>query len=77
MQSPKNKKVYIPAIVVLVAILAVAISPISTAVAQESSGEESSGHSSDDKTYDGKEGKSCADKKKDRSESTKTSGNQA
>lgn len=70
MQSPKNKLVYIPAILALIALVAVAISPIST-VAQESS--EDSEHGSDDKAYDGKE-KSCGDKKKDRSESTKTSG---
>ena len=76
MQTPKNKKIYIPAIVVLIAILAVAISPISTAVAQESSEEQSPDHSSDEKTYDGKEGKSCADKKKDRAETTSSSDEQ-
>jgi len=55
------------------AILSVAISPISTAVAQESSEEQSPDQNSDEKTYDGKEGKSCADKKKDRAETTSTS----
>lgn len=77
MQSPKNKKIYIPAIVVLFAILAVAVSPISIAVAQESSEAQDSDHTSDEKTYDGKEGKSCAEKKKERSESTSTSGEHA
>lgn len=77
MQNPTNKKIYIPAIVVLAAILAVAISPISTAIAQESSEEPSSDYNSDDKKHDGKEGKSCAEKKKDRSETTPTSGENA
>jgi hypothetical protein len=76
MQIPKNKKLYIPTIVVLIAIVAVAISPISTAVAQESEGD-SSDHNPDEKSYEGKDGKSCADKKKDRSERTETSGEQA
>jgi hypothetical protein len=76
MQSPKNKLVYIPAILALIALVAVAISPISTAIAQESSGD-SSENGTDDKAYDGQEGKSCADKKKDRSESTETSGEHA
>ena len=72
----KNKTTYIPAIIVLIAILAVATSPISTAAAQESPEEQAPNPSSDEKTYDGKEGKSCADKKKDRSETTSTSDEQ-
>ncbi len=72
-----NKTIHISAIVVLIAILAVAVSPISTAVAQESSEEQSPDHSSDEKTYDGKEGKSCPEKKKDISKTTSTSDEQA
>ena len=72
----KNKTTYIPAIIVLIAILAVATSPVSTAAAQESPEEHAPEYSSDEKTYDGKEGKSCADKKKDRAENTSTSDEQ-
>ena len=71
-----NKKIYIPAIVAFIAILAVAIATISTALAQESPEEQATDQSPDEKTYDGKEGKSCADKKKDRLETTSTSDEQ-
>ena len=71
MQIPKKS---IPAIVVLLAIVAMAISPMSTAFAQESDETgDSSQHSQDEKSYDEKDGKSCGDKNKDRSDSTKTS----
>lgn len=83
MQIQDNKKLYIPAVVFLMAVMAFALSPMSPAMAQESSdvGEEDS--SSDrshegEKSYEGKDGKSCDKKNKDKSESTtRTSGNQA
>lgn len=82
MQIQDNKKLYIPAVAFLMAIMVFALSPVSPVLAQESSDaqeEDSSERSHDEKSYEGKDGKSCADKKnKDKSESTtRTSGNQA
>ena len=68
----ENKKIYISTVLVLIAIVSVALSPISPAIAESSEGDSSS-HSSEDKAYDEKDGKSCAEKKKERSENTDTS----
>ena len=82
MQIQDNKKIHIPAVAFLMAVMVFALSPMSPAMVQESSGagEDSSSDRSHDgeKSYEGKDGKSCGDKKnKDKSESTRTSGNQA
>ena len=79
MQIQDNKKLYIPAVAFLMAVMVFALSPMSPAMAQESSDAEednSSDRSHDgEKSYEGKDGKSCDKKNKDKSESTKTSGN--
>ncbi len=84
MQIQDNKKLYIPAVAFLMAVMVFALSPMSPAMAQESSGAGEDDSSSDrshdgEKSYEGKDGKSCGDKKnKDKSESTtRTSGNGA
>ncbi len=79
MQIQDNKKLYIPAVAFLMAVMVFALSPMSPAMAQESSDVEdnSSDRSYDEKSYEGKDGKSCDKKNKDKSESARTSGNQA
>ncbi|CAE6494500.1 MAG: hypothetical protein QXE84_09580 [Candidatus Nitrosotenuis sp.] len=57
------KKTYMLAAIVMAAVFAVAISPIATAFAQEST-DDMSLENHADKTYEGKEGKSCPGKNK-------------
>ena len=68
-----SNKLYIPAVAFIMAIMAFALSPMSLAIAQESTDADSSEYSSED-NYEGKDGKSCD---KNRTQSTKTHGNQA
>jgi hypothetical protein len=58
----ENQKIRMLAFVAIVAVFAFAISPITTAFAQESTN--SIQVDADEKTYEGKEGKSCAGKDK-------------
>jgi hypothetical protein len=58
----ENQKIRMLAFVAIVAVFAFAISPITTAFAQESTN--SIQVDADEKTYEGKEGKSCPGKDK-------------
>lgn len=58
----ENQKIRMLAFVAIVAVFAFAISPITTAFAQESTS--SIQVDSDEKTYEGKDAKSCAGKDK-------------
>ena len=78
MQISENKKLYIPAVAFLMAVMVFALSPMSPAMAQETGDVDSSEYSSENgKSYEGKDGKSCDKKNKDKSRSTETSGNGA
>jgi hypothetical protein len=76
MQISQGKQIYIFTVLALVAIVTIVISPTSFAAAQETSEGQSSEQNSEEKSHDGNE-KSCAEKKKDRSEKKNASGEQA
>ncbi len=68
------QKLHIPAVVALLAIAAISASPMLEAVAQESEDNDAtSEYAQGEKSHEGKDGKSCGDKNKDRSQSTETS----
>ncbi|WP_048196597.1 hypothetical protein [Candidatus Nitrosotenuis uzonensis] len=57
------KKIHMLAVIAMVAMFAVVISPIATAFAESTDGANLENHP--EKTYEGKEGKSCPGKNKD------------
>jgi hypothetical protein len=57
-------KIYLFAFVAVVAVFAVAVSPITSAFAQETANGDGM-NNSDEKTHDGKSGKSCPGKNKE------------
>ena len=77
MQKKLNQKLYIPAIAFLMAVMVFALSPMTPAMAQDSADVDSPDQSHGEKSYEGKDGKSCDKKNKDNSERKQASGNQA
>ena len=76
MQKKPDQKLYIPAIAFLMAIMVFALSPMTPAMAQDSADVDASEHS-EERSYEGKDGKSCDKKNKDKSDTSMTSGNNA
>lgn len=69
MKIQNRQKLYIPAVAFLMAVMVFALSPMTPALAQDSAEVDSpSDRPQDEKSYEGKDGKSCDKKHKDKSQ---------